>query len=100
MGLLNFFVKPQSSPTMLRLPTGSFTVNPKGKIIVSTLPQAFPETLVKKISDLVLKTFHSAHKASIPLNEIAIEFAGLKITAKELRGGAIVFVSPRTLNSR
>ena len=40
MGLLDFFNKP--TPSLLRLPSGSFTVDRKGKLLVSTVASSFP----------------------------------------------------------
>ena len=95
MGLLNFF----SKPTLLRLPSGSFTVDRHGSVVVSTLPQSFPEVLVQEISRKVLAVFHSAQAAQLPLSELIVHYPALKITARELRGGAMVFLSPRGLST-
>jgi hypothetical protein len=103
MGLLNLFKKDQTvqQPVgVIRLPSGSFTIDASGRVVVSTLPRSFPETLVKKISELVLTTFQSAQQAQLPLSEIVAHFATLKLTARELRGGAIIFLAPRTLEKK
>jgi hypothetical protein len=34
--------------------------------------------------------------AQMPLAEISIHFASLNITARELRGGAVIFLLPQT----
>ena len=99
MGFLDIFKK-SSANVMLRLPSGSFTVDPKGHVVVSTLPQAFPEEFVKKISSLVLSAFRSAQEANTPLNELIVEFASFKIKAKELRGGAMIFLAPKQMGQR
>ena len=94
MGLLNMFsAKPEES-TLTRLPAGSITVDAEGSIITSTLPRNFPETSVQEITSRVLKIFREAKTAQMPLTEIAVEFPALKITARELRGGAIIFLAP------
>ena len=36
----------------------------------------------------------------MPLSEIIIHYSALKLLARELRGGAIVFLMPHTLNQR
>jgi hypothetical protein len=94
MGFLNLFSKPP--PTVLRLPSGSFTVDRDGAIIASTLPQWFPEPLTRQIGRTVITVFRSALEAQLPLSELILHFAALKITARELRGGAIVFLRPLT----
>ena len=94
MGLLKFLSKPP--PTPRKLPSGSFTVDRDGVILVSTLPQAFPKALLRDVADCVLKTFRGAHDARLPLNELVVRYSSLKLTARNLRGGAIVFLSPRT----
>ncbi len=99
MGFLDIFKKAPTA-TMLKLPSGSFTVDPKGHIVASTLPQSFPEDGVKRVANLVLATFKSAQEASVPMNEMMIEFASFKIKAKELRGGAMIFLTPKQLGQR
>ena len=96
MGILSYFSKtPPSNAEMTRLPAGSFTVDSQGRIIVSTLPQAFSRGLAKDIGRLILDTFHSAEETQLPLTELCIQYSALKITARSLRGGAIIFFAPR-----
>ena len=94
MGLLDFFNKP--APSLLRLPSGSFTIDRKGAVLVSTVASSFPQELIDQISSRILALFQSATEAQLPLSQIVIHYTSLKITARELRGGAIVFLSPRT----
>jgi hypothetical protein len=93
MGLLKFFSKPAA--TLFKLPSGSFTVDREGAIIVGTLPSSFPEDMVKVIGSQVLAAFRDAAKAQLVLSEIVIHYPSLKVTARELRGGAIVFLAPK-----
>ena len=93
MGFLSRFTKP--APTLLRLPSGSFTVDREGTVVVGTLPSSFPSALVSEIARQVLATFQEAAAAQLPLSEIVINYASLKIDARELRGGALVFLSPQ-----
>jgi hypothetical protein len=93
MGFLTLFSK--AAPTVLRLPSGSFTVDREGSLIVDTLPSTFPVELVHEISSEVLACFREAAAAQLPLSQISINYASLKITARELRGGAIVFLIPK-----
>ena len=94
MGLLKLFAKPQ--PSLLRLPSGSFTVDRLGTVLVETLPSNFPRELVEAIAKLVLKTFKEAGEAQLHLAELSIHYPSLKITARELRGGALIFLRPMT----
>lgn len=82
----------------MRLPSGSFTMDADGKIMTSTLPQSFPESRMREIGQHVLTTFRAARQAQIPLTEVIINYSALKLLARELRGGAIVFIMPQTLN--
>lgn len=94
MGLLNLFSrKPEAKLTAL--PSGSFTLNRDGRVMTSTLPVTFPEPLLTEIAEVVLASFRRAEKAQMPMAEIMINFAALKLLARELRGGAIVFLVPQ-----
>jgi hypothetical protein len=94
MGLLNLFDK--SAPTLLQLPAGTLTVDRDGNILASTVPSTFPAELMDAIVGQVLAAFHGAAEAQLPLSELSIHYPSLKITARELRGGALLFLSPRT----
>ena len=94
MGLLNLFSKPV--PALLRLPAGSFTADSDGTVLIGTLPSSFPKELVDEIAQRVVAAFSEATEAQLPLVELNINYASLRIVARELRGGAIVFLSPRT----
>jgi hypothetical protein len=93
MGLLKLFSRP-SKPQLIRLPAGSFTLDKDGAIMTSTLPHSFPEAYLHEIGDQVLASFREARKAQMPLAELIIHFATLKVLARELRGGAIIFLMP------
>jgi hypothetical protein len=97
MGFLSLFTR--SAPTLLRLPSGSFTVDREGSVLMGTLPSSFPVSLVKDIGRQVRAAFGEAAAAQLPLAEMVINYPSLKITARELRGGAIVFLSPQTHSS-
>lgn len=96
MGLLSFFNK-SDTVHMVRLPAGSFTVDKTGRVLVSTLPSSFPDKLMDDIAEQVQTTFREAQAAQLPLNELVIHFPTLKITARELRGGALIFLVPINL---
>ncbi len=100
MGLLSWFSKTDDTPALSRLPTGSFTVDSDGRILASTLPQSFPAAQVRGISQLVVSTFRKAQQLQMPSGELIAEYGSLRLTARELRGGAIIFLSPRLLSRK
>ena len=97
MGFLNLFGKKRSG--LVRLPAGSFTVDRTGLVVASTLPQSFPEDWVKAITRCVLQAFRGAHSAQLPLHQIVVHYPALKITAREMRGGAMIFLAPRVTSN-
>ncbi|MCS7336705.1 MAG: hypothetical protein NZ739_00485 [Verrucomicrobiae bacterium] len=94
MGLLKLFSKRPVTP--LKLPTGSFTVDKHGRVVVSTVPQSFPMELQREIGECVLKCFVGAQQANLPLNELRVNYAGFRVVARYMRGAAIVFLNPVT----
>jgi len=85
---------------LLKLPAGSFTVDREGCVLIATLPSSFPAELVNQIAEDVLAAFRAAAAAQLPLSELIINYPSLKITARELRGGAVVFLAPKGLDAR
>ena len=83
-------------PPLRRLPSGSFTMDCEGRVVISTLPSAFPAALAREIGLQVVTTFREAQAADVPLSELVIHYSSLKATARELRGGAVVFLAPQT----
>jgi hypothetical protein len=96
MGLLSFLSKPISH--LVHLPSGSFTIDREGRVMTSTLPQSFPTPCMQDIGGVVIASFEAAKQAQMPLAEIILYYAALKILARELRGGAIIFLMPQSLN--
>ena len=96
MGLNLFSFSKKPSATVQRLPSGSLTVDPNGRIVAGTVPSTFPQAVLKEIAMDLLSLFREARAAQVPLTEFEIHFASLHITARELRGGAIIFFSPKT----
>jgi hypothetical protein len=80
-----------------RLPSGAFALDRDGKIVVSTLPQHFPQAEMREIGSRVLAFFRGAQLAQMPLQELNVYYPTLKVTARCLRGGALIFLSPQTL---
>lgn len=97
MGFLNFFSK--SGAAVQKLPSGSFTVDRTGRIVATTVPSSYPPELLEEIAREVLKLFRDARDGQVPLVEFNLHFASLQITARELRGGAIVFLTPKMVVS-
>ena len=91
MGLLN--KKAASGPQ--RLPTGTFTVDAQGCVVSSTVPQSVPAELVREIGQSVVSVFQGARKANVSFSEMVVQYTTHKITAREMRGGAIIFLSPK-----
>ena len=97
MGFLTSWFR--SAKPLLQLHSGSFSMDRTGRILATTLPSSFPRNLVQTIGHCVALTFDEAQNAQLPLNELIIHYPGLKITAREMRGGAIVFLSAPNLTA-
>jgi hypothetical protein len=93
MGILNLFSRSRSTK-LVKMPSGSFTLDRDGKVMSSTLPQSFPSDFVRQIGDHVLTAFGKAKKAQMPLTELVVNYATFKLLARELRGGAMIFLMP------
>jgi hypothetical protein len=89
----------RSRAAVRQLPHGSMTVDRDGHVITSTVSSAYPKALLREIGRDVLVLFREARQAQMPLAEASIHFGSLRITARELRGGAIIFLSPQTAHS-
>jgi len=98
MGFLKFFSKP--APPLTRLPSGCFSMDRAGNVLVATVSSSFPAATVQEIGRHVLATFREAQLAQLPLAELVVHYGSLKIIARELRGGALVFLTPATPSPR
>jgi hypothetical protein len=97
MGFLKTISRAFSSRADVRqLPFGSLTVDRNGEVITYTVSSTYPKELLREIGRDVLALFREAREAQMPLAEVSIHFASLRITARELRGGAIIFLFPQT----
>jgi hypothetical protein len=94
--LKSIFRKTPDASAPAPLPSGTFTLDRTGRIVSSTLSNAFPEKLALEIGRVVVDTFRKAQAADVVLTEITVNYAALKLTARELRGGAIIFLAPIT----
>src|ERR1700761_2705636 len=79
-----------------QLPTGTITVDRNGNIVTSTVSSAFSRKLLKDIAVDVLQLLSESRSAQMPLAELTLNFGSLRITARELRGGAIIFLLPQS----
>jgi hypothetical protein len=96
MGLLNIFGT-RKTKLPLQLPVGTFTVNKLGLITSSTLPRSFPLQCAQAIASTVIATFKEARESRLPLVELSVKYPGLKVAARDLGGGAIIFLLPRSM---
>jgi len=97
MGILKKLFSTQ--PSVQPLPAGTVTVDRQGRIITSTVSSAFSVPLVQAVASDVLELLREARVGQMPLSEVSLHFGSLRITARELRGGAIIFMFPQTASS-
>ena len=79
-----------------QLPSGTITVDRDGRILSSTVSSTYPKNLLQTIARDVLELLREARASQMPLAEVSLHFGSLRITARELRGGAIIFLLPQT----
>jgi hypothetical protein len=84
-----------SQPAVRSLPSGSVTVSRKGNILTSTVSSTYPKPMLEEIGKEVLREFQDAREAQLPLTELSLHFGSLRITAREIQGGAVIFLTPR-----
>ena len=94
MGLLNLFSS--STAEVHRLPTGSMTVDRHGNVVTTTISSLYSPLLLGTIAEEVLHLFRESRTAQFPISEFNLQFASLQITARDMRGGAIIFLSVKT----
>jgi hypothetical protein len=94
MGLLDIFSKSKGDAAPLEIPAGTYTVDKEGRVLSSTLPTSFPPECFEQITKPILAAFAQAQAAQAPLDELVFSYSALKITAKEMRGGAMIFLAP------
>ena len=78
-----------------QLPAGGLIVARDGKVVASTISSIYPQALLRDIARDVLLLLRQAREAQMPLAELSIHFASLRVTAREMRGGAVIFLSPQ-----
>lgn len=100
MGFLKNILKRFGSRAgVQQLPSGSMTVDRRGRVVTSTVSSAYPEALLDEIGHGVQTLFMEARASQMTLSELSLHFGSLRITARELRGGAIIFLHPHTARS-
>lgn len=92
---MRIFTRKHGPARTFDIPQGAFTYDSEGRILVGTLPIAWLESFGPALVKAFRRSFASAEEKGFPLHEIALHYGGARITAKDLRGGAIVFVSPK-----
>ncbi|MHA3772003.1 hypothetical protein ACXR0O_10745 [Verrucomicrobiota bacterium sgz303538] len=97
MGVLKPFSREQKPLGIERLPSGCFSLHRGGELAGSTLPTSFSHEKMMEIGRVVLDTFRSAQQSNLLLTDLHIQYSGMQISARELRGGALIFLSPATL---
>lgn len=97
MGRMRNFFRRKFTGKPSKLPSGAFALDRDGHVVVSTLPQNFPKAEMREIGDRVLAFFRGAQQAQMPLQELNVYYPTLKVTARCLRGGALIFLSPQSL---
>ncbi len=93
MGLLKWFST--SDTAIPRLPEGSFTVDRHGNVMSGTVGAEYSPRLLGDVAREVLSLFQEARALQMPLAGLNFHFTGLRVTAREMHGGAIIFLSPR-----
>jgi hypothetical protein len=97
MGLLKRFFG--SDASVQQLPAGTVTVDRQGQIVTSTVSSTFPPALLLDIGHDILELLREARAEQMSVAEISVYFGSLRITARELRGGAIIFMFPQSASS-
>jgi hypothetical protein len=94
--MMKFFSR-KTNGKLLKLPSGAFALDENGKIVSSTLPKSFSEAQMRDIGARVMTFFRDARAAQIPLQEVNVYYPSLRVTARSLRGGALIFLLPQNL---
>ena len=94
MGVLKPFVRTEIPIEAGRMPSGCFAVHREGSVIASTLPHWFPAKTVAEIGRVVLASFRIAGETNVLLSEMNVRYRGFTVFARDLRGGALVFLVP------
>lgn len=97
MGFLGLFE--QRAKTPLKIPTGCFSLDADRKVISSTLPGTFPPEILAEIGNTILDILQEANDNGLGLSEISVHYASLRISARDLHGGALIFLNPMGMST-
>lgn len=97
MGFLGLFEPTARTP--LRIPSGCFSLDADGRLVSSTLPTTFPQEIIDEIGGAILDTFQEANARGLGLLEISAHYSSLRITARDLHGGALIFLNPLMMST-
>jgi len=101
MGFIDYIKRLfRSRAAVQKLPQGSLTVDRDGVIVTCTVSSAYPKTLLDEIGNEVLAVFQEARDAQLPLTEVNIHYGSFLLTARELRGGVIIFLLPQSARTQ
>lgn len=92
MGFLSRTKKP--APEAAVVPSGSFTVDRDGRILTSTIRSGVPAEKLNLIARVVLDTLRRSQESPLPAEELLVQFTNMSLKARDLRGGAIIFLTP------
>jgi len=76
-------------------PCGNYSVTAAGQVMDSTMPSSFPRVIMEVIAKVILAALSTARDLENPLTEIAADFRGLEIRARDTDHGAIIFITPQ-----
>lgn len=95
MGILKPFSRADQPLEPDRLPRGCFAVHRGGGVVSSTVSSSFSPKTIQDIARAVLDAFRNTADTQVGLNELHIQYSGFSILAREMRGGALIFLQPR-----
>ncbi len=95
MGILKPFHRTQRPVENKRIPSGCFAVNRNGVVVTSTLPGWYPEKLMVEIGRVLIDSMRSAQETELAVSELHINYSGMEIIGRDLRGGVLIFLRPR-----
>ena len=95
MGILKPFSRASLPAATDHLPSGCFAIHRGGGLVASTISSSFPSKSLQEIARTVLEAFKNTAETQFGLNELHIQYSGFSITAREQRGGALIFLQPR-----
>ena len=93
---MGFLTRLTSKSALHRLPTGAFTIDADGEVVSSTVPQWVADSQLREIGQHVSAIFKAAAAAHLQFSEMKAQDEAFRLTARAMRGGAVIFLSPKT----